>query len=306
MVNGQQRLRNWCFTGYLLDATYRRWGDDEKFPDEIRGLVYQQEKCPESGRLHIQGYVEFNKPIRLNRVKNIFGDPGLHLESRKGTSAQAIAYCEKSESYDDSGIRMRYGDFKKEQGARNDLSTIGEAIISGETISSIAFANPGSFIRYGRGFDRLAFIAAKRGAQEFRKLTVVVLWGVAGCGKSRAAIQLADGDGFILDQPTGGVLWFDGYEGEKTLIIDDFYGWIKYAKFLKVLDGHCLRNQTKGGYNYASWDKVIITSNKGPADWYQAGFTPALERRINYVLEMKDPLDFSTPIIGQLGLEGIY
>lgn len=55
-------------------------------------LVGQREKCPETGREHIQGYVEFEHPQRMDAVKKAIGDAGAHLEVRKGTRDQVC--CE--------------------------------------------------------------------------------------------------------------------------------------------------------------------------------------------------------------------
>ena len=115
-----------------------------------------------------------------------------------------------------------------------------------------------------------------------RSVLVLVYWGDSGTGKTRKAIEDSGSDFFILDQ--GERVWFDGYDGEKTLIVDDYYGWIKYGMLLRILDGHPYRAEIKGGFRWALWTRVIITSNKKPEDWYQQGLTPALKRRITKVV----------------------
>lgn len=59
-------------------------------------MVYQLEECPETKRLHNQGYIEFTKQLSFSMVKQLL--PDIHFEARKGTQAQAIAYCTKEES----------------------------------------------------------------------------------------------------------------------------------------------------------------------------------------------------------------
>ena len=59
-----------------------------------------------------------------------------------------------------------------------------------------------------------------------------------------------------------------GYMGEKTVLIDDFYGQIPFAELLNILDGHRLQLNVKGSHAYAAFDTVIITSNESPLDWY--------------------------------------
>ena len=121
----------------------------------------------------------------------------------------------------------------------------------------------------------------KKQSKQFRNVQVEIYVGEAGSGKTRKAIEEAGDDYYILDQSER--VWFDGYDYEKTLIIDDFYGWIKYGQLLRILDGHQYRCEIKGGFKYAAWTKVIITSNAQPNEWYQKGLTPALQRRISNI-----------------------
>jgi len=60
--------------------------------------VYQAEKCPETERVHLQGYIEFNKAVHFHTCKDLFGDPGIHLEPRKGTREEARRYYMKPET----------------------------------------------------------------------------------------------------------------------------------------------------------------------------------------------------------------
>lgn len=109
------RLRNWCFTSYDLEAF--------KVPDDhpdFRYCVYQGEKCPETDRVHLQGYIEFNKAINFNTVKGLFGDAAIHLEGRRGTREQARAYCMKPESRWSEPIE--FGRFETRERQREDLN----------------------------------------------------------------------------------------------------------------------------------------------------------------------------------------
>lgn len=81
---------------------------------------------------------------------------------------------------------------------------------------------------------------------------------------------------------------FDGYDGEDAIIIDDFEGQLKYKHLLKILDGHQLRVNVKGGHRYARWTRVFITTNEEASGWYQRGLTPALQRRLTSVTRFCD------------------
>lgn len=87
------RLRNWCFTAYDLE----NFVVPDDHPD-FRYCVYQAEQCPQTRRVHLQGYIEFTRAVNFNTVKGLFHDNSIHLEGRRGTREQARAYCMKPES----------------------------------------------------------------------------------------------------------------------------------------------------------------------------------------------------------------
>lgn len=273
------RLRNWCFTLFV---------EEEKDYNEliragengIRLGVWQLECCPETSRLHIQGYIEFECSYRMAAVKRILGNDSVHLEGRKGTRAEAIAYCKKV----DSRVRGPWisgSDADLEPGKRTDLHNVAEAILSGQELGTLVHEYPTMYIKYSRGIQNLHFIGARERSKVFRSVEVLVYYGDAGTGKTRKSVE-ENPVHYILDQ--GERLWFDGYYGEPTLIIDDFYGWIKYGQLLRILDGYQYRCEIKGGFTYAMWTKVVVTSNKHPREWYSQGLTPALARRISSIV----------------------
>jgi len=151
-------------------------------------------------------------------------------------------------------------------------------------ITDIAFSHPSTYIKYHRGIERLSSLRAKVIRRQFRQVYVAVLWGEPGVGKTRRAIEMAGPSYYILDM--GDRVWFDGYDGEDSLIIDDFYGWIKHGQLLRILDGHEYRCEIKGSFTYAAWSTVIITSNRIPESWYQQPMG-GLSRRINEIIHME-------------------
>lgn len=104
--------RTYMFTVFINDET-EDWLPEER--EEIRYLIMQAETCPKSGRTHWQGYVEFNKPVRLAAAKQLLGTQSAHLEKRRGTQKEAIKYCRKKETrYSKEGIFYSFGDPAKE------------------------------------------------------------------------------------------------------------------------------------------------------------------------------------------------
>lgn len=270
--------RNYCFTinGENLEA----FDPDVKEP--LRYIVYQFEKCPTTNKVHIQGYLELSKPIRMAGVKKILGF-NAHLESRKGTRDEARAYCMKEDTRIsgpfEGGVWQDGG-----QGKRNDLAEVYNLLRSGTSDYDLLDANPATVIRNYRGLQYAKFTLSQRARNKRRiGLHVIVYHGQPGTGKTRRAHDLHEEKLFSLVKGNGTGVWFDGYGGEECLLIDDFYGWLPYGFLLQILDVYPLRLEIKGGHTWANWNTVIITSNKPWSEWYAREGQAALDRRIHCI-----------------------
>jgi len=241
-------------------------------------MIYGKE-VGESGTPHLQGYVEYKNPRDMTAVKKMLGSR-VHLEKAMGTAKQASDYCKKEGKYTERGT-MSVG-----AGHRSDLDTLGMRVLSGEKPEKIAEDNPGAYIKYHRGLQALANTLP---SPKWRDVKVLVYYGPTGSGKTRTAMSLEHGDVFKMNTNTNGTLWFDGYRGERVLLLDDYYGWIKHGELLTLLDGYPYRCQLKGSFTWAQWTTVVITSNKPPQEWYAQGLNPALARRLTQVRKFDTP-----------------
>uniref|UniRef100_A0A8A4WMM2 Replication-associated protein n=1 Tax=Grus japonensis Circoviridae sp. TaxID=2815001 RepID=A0A8A4WMM2_9CIRC len=163
------------------------------------------------------------------------------------------------------------------QGQRSDLQAL-VAYIEDEShsIPDIATEFPGMYIRYSRGIRDLHAILHPT-PPRIDKTKLVILCGPPGTGKSRLAAACARGDAYY--KPHG--MWWDGYKQHRFVIIDDFYGWIKYDDLLKITDRYPYRVPVKGGFEVFNSDYVFITSNQQCDKWYKfENYEPsALQRR---------------------------
>jgi len=282
--------RNYCFTSY----------QDIQVPpeDSFRYLVYQKEKCPKTGKLHYQGYIEFSTAVRMQRVKRLFMDNTMHLEKRKGSREQARLYCMKQDTRVEAPVEVGKWEAGG-SGKRNDLlDMVARVRADPQNLHKIALEFPAAYCRNRQGLRDIQFFALKAQAtQAFREIKTLVIWGEGGLGKTRWAFENYPSN-IRLTQPDTQA-WWDEYCGEKTLILDDFYGWLKWGQFLTLLDGYPIRIPTKGGHTWANWTHVIITSNVHPDNWYQ-GKTLAthkeFSRRITDVVNMTSGVNGGPPI----------
>ncbi len=269
------RKRHYCFTSYRdsLPTTFDA--------NIVRYCCYQREICPETKRSHWQGYIEFFDNKRMGPVKKILHDPGCHLEPRQGSRTEARAYCSKKESAV-FGTHFEFGQWREDVSRKRKLCDMLRAKM---TLDELVDESPVSYVRYHRGLEKLYARRARDQARIFRDVVVQVFIGPTGCGKTRRSTE--ENEDHFFCPCSSGHTWFDGYETQECLIIDDFYGNIKYGLLLRILDGHELQLPVKGGFIWALWTKVVITSNNQPSTWYKMGLTPALRRRITTIIQME-------------------
>ncbi len=272
MACERKKVCHWCVTTPIKPAYNKR----------MRYLIYQQEIAPTTNNLHYQVYVEYFRGVRMKNVANTFHG---HAEVRKGTRQQARKYCMKKETAV-HGTLEEHGEWRP---CTNVKTTLKDLLSECKDIRTIVKQYPEWFVRYHRGLKALFEEQKIEQAKTFRNVQVHCIIGDTGTGKTKQATS--GSDWFIM--PMSDQLWFDGYRGQSTLIIDDFYGGIKYSNLLRITDGHMLQVPVKGGFVYALWTQVIITSNKHPNQWYKMGLTPALQRRINKITTLTLPKEAS-------------
>lgn len=245
--------------------------------ESVKYCVYQKEKCPSTERLHYQGYIELNKPMRMPGVRNVL-NCNAHLEGRKGTRVDARNYCMKEESRVDGP--WEFGDFTKGQGARSDLENVTNLIKEGRPEKEIFEECPETYIRYHSGISK-AISLMQCTARQRDNLRVFVYWGVPGSGKSYRASMEAGGEAYRWPVGCGEPR---GYKGEPNVIIEEFNGYILASKMKVILDKYPTTLQVP--YGQVAWNpiNIWITSNYDPKEWYQSGVdNEAIMRRLTKI-----------------------
>lgn len=256
--------------------------------DEIRYAIYQEEEG-EQGTRHFQGYLELKKPMRLTAVKKLV--PALaraHFETRKGTREQAREYCRKADTQ--KAGPFEFGVWIAGQGERSDLQSVRRAIIDGKSDLELADEFFDQWVKYRQAFKEYRLL--KTGQRDW-KTQFELFIGPPGCGKSlRAKSECPDAYWKPRDE------WWDGYQSQPYVILDDFYGWLPWDQLLRITDRYPLNVQVKGSTVPFQARKVVITSNSCPLTWYKrAPSWDALFRRVTkYVVwnpASADPIEIN-------------
>lgn len=260
-----RRSRRWCFT--INNPSEQ--DDPNLFP--YRYMVWQKEEGS-NGTPHLQGFVCFHQSKCLTDVRLM--NARAHWEIARGTLEQNYKYCTKDEGQlAGPWIRGR----KPSPGKRSDLTDVTDMIISGQKMKTVALSYPNSYVQYHRGLHALQ--------TQIRKTTrdapkIYIFHGPSGVGKTKLLYEVYP-DAFW--KPKG--KWWDGYDGEHVVVIDEYYGWLSLDLLLRLLDRYPLLVEGKsmtGGIRMLA-EVFVFTSNVEPRDWYRnlpVQRTDALMRRI--------------------------
>ncbi len=247
--------------------------EPKEWPD-VKYCVYQYEEG-EKGTPHWQGYVCFTSQKRLSWVQK-FCSGRAHWERRRGSHKQAKDYCTKSESRLAGPIEFGV---EPAQGKRSDLAALKEAVDAGASLLDMCESHWGSMSRSYR-FVSFYRCLKMQGGRDWPTVTKV-FWGLPGVGKSRRAHFEYPG-AYWLPKPASklGTAWFDGYDAQEVVVVDEFYGWLQRDFMCRMCDRYPFHVQTKGGQVPFLAKVVVVTSNCHPDEWWPNCGIGAMQRRL--------------------------
>jgi len=148
------------------------------------------------------------------------------------------------------------------------------------------------YIRYGRAIEK--YMQEKKGLRQWAT-EVIIYWGKTGTGKSKRAWYEATKE-FGIDEVHQGPVgkWWEGYNGQAAVILDDWYPdeqENKLGYWLKLFDRYPTLVEYKGSSCQFLAKKVWITTNQNPGqfwDGHQEDKRDAWNRRIVKIEHMKN------------------
>lgn len=258
-------------------------------------MCYQLERAPTTGRLHFQGCVKLRQPTRLPGVQKLLGSGRPHVE-RAVEWEKLKEYCKKDETRVEGPFE--FGE-DKSQGKRSDLKEATDMILAQMPMDEVAMEHPTTFVKYHAGLLKLKQMVQKPPAIDRKAILIV---GNTGVGKTRFVMDRFPEAYNVFDMRSP---WFDGYDGQKVVLMDECGPGMMHFNILKQLtDRYPYRVPVKGGS--APWmaKMIFLTSNDHLFENWYPGITrvhlEALERRIKkFVLphERKELEDYVNGIL---------
>lgn len=248
---------------------------DTNFEDalECRYICYGKEVAPTTGTPHLQGYVYFVNARSLRAVRTLFS--GCHVEIARGDAASNKVYCEKGGDFTERGdppaSQLEKGDAEK---ARWD--NVWELAKRG----AIEDIDADVRVRYYSTFKRIAsdYMPA---VPSLDGVCGIWIFGRSGSGKSTSVLNA-----FPLAYPKPCNIWWDGYQDEEIVLLDDIdkyhvslggllKHWGDFKPFIAEIKGRSRKIRPK---------KFIVTSQyKIDEIWKDEATVEALERRFTYI-----------------------
>lgn len=311
MADGSKKTcRSWVATSFSVEFNTI----DQLFTELPSGAAYIcwcHERGGHTDRDHLHLYIRYKTSCRMSRIKKLLKDETAHCEMRRGTESEAANYVKKMDETAVKHGETNWWEFgqvledEQGQGHRSDLAQFCDEIINKKrAFSEISLERPTTYVRNYHGLEKLFEMANPCPSSRY-PIKILTLIGNTDVGKTRF-INEKFPDLYIVPCPTTN-LWFDGYIGQKTILLDDFSdGWSLHCPIthlLRLLDPYPLRVKVSGSFSIARWTTVVITSNQDPYQWYPKATAEHLRALLR---RLKSPTSIFMPQVQSLeDMEGL-
>jgi hypothetical protein len=251
------------------------------------------EKCPTSGNYHLQCYLSLKRKRRIAIIfRNFIGvwkcNVWPWIKHAIASAWHNKKYCEKDgESWCLGEMAEAAEEVLKKlggrgQGKRTDIESCVEAIRKDPWKKKLYHAreNAKQFFNFNRAFNEYLKLerdeAYHKGFATSDRATDMNnhnYYGGPGTGKSyeieQAVKRLIEANPSLRVYYKTVNKWWDGYDGEEIVVIDDYRSSMPFSELLNLLDGKPFRREAKGSCICLRANHIFISTPKHPRYWYK-------------------------------------
>lgn len=264
---------------FILTIPYEDWQVPQQLPEGV-AYLYGQAEEGETGYKHWQFLAYFARKVTCTKAKTLF-PVSAHIEPTRSSFAESYVRKEETKI---PGSEFELGRKAFKRNSDTDWNDVWENAKKGKMEEIPADVRV-------RCYNTLTKIQKDYQQPVLRDIQQVnVYWGVTGSGKTHRVFEEIGSSFYIKSSTTK---WFDGYNGQEDIVIDEFSGVIDIVHLLKWLDRYPCAVEVKGSQVYLNTKRWWITSNINPQDWYnKEGVTSeqraALRRRLTNVVHFNN------------------
>lgn len=247
----------------------------------VRYIVISHE-VGDSGTPHYQGYIVFHSNQRLSGLKK------LNRRSNWLTCDGCVPANQNYVKKTGSVMVLERGEppLPKAKAAAVAASARREAYeVTLEHAKAGRFEEieAGMLIRHYNTLKRIR-LDMKHEIAPLPELDNYWIWGPTGTGKSTLARELGGGDENIFIKNCD--KWWNEYDGQESVLIEDFSPNPAMAQFLKCWSDHYYFSaEMKYGYTKIRPKRIIVTSNYRIEECFGTRDVPAMLRRFKVILK---------------------
>lgn len=216
--------------------------------------VRGQLESPPAGYRHWQILIIFTRKVSLRGLKELF-PAGAHYELSLSSAANAYVWKEDTRVPDS---QFELGALPINRNKAEDWQRIWDIAKAG----NIEEIPPDIRVRHYSTFRKIRADYAKPTPME---RVGVIYWGPTATGKSRRAWDEAGMDAYPKNPRTK---WWDGYQNQPNVVIDEFRGAIDIGYLLQWVDRYPVLVEIKGSTVPLVAKKFWLTSNIPPHLWF--------------------------------------
>lgn len=234
--------------------------------------IYQVEKCPNTSRLHLQGYLYLKHNKTFSALKKYFKNDynSIHLEIRRApTPKEAVDYCKKEDSkykpiYAEEGYLIEFGrlpslDEIDSQGNRTDIEDFIQAINEGMSYDDLLLNFPSMMLRYDKFYEKQKKLYLKnKYMNSIRKMENELYTGLIYQEDMIQQIFNKYGFNNVYRLPSFNKYAFDDYNNEDVVLIDNYKEQFIDSFLIRLCSGAPMYLGARYESKVASFTKVIV------------------------------------------------